>query len=323
MRSQRNIVILGGGHSEEREVSLVSAHKVAESLSSGAWRPTLLDPADFPTPQALLDAIVAHHPDIVFFGLHGGAGEDGRLQAMLELAGIPFTGSRYAASALAMNKLVSQQLAAQLGIAVPATFSLRHSDARAEAITGVGFPMVVKPNHGGSSVGITLVQQPAQLPEAIELARRYDRHVLLQQFIAGRELTVTILDQAALPVVEIIPRDGWYDYKHKYTKGETEYHAPADISPDIARQLQQQALAIYQAMGCEGYARVDFRGDGDDYCFLEVNTLPGMTPLSLTPMAAREAGYSFLELLETIIEVALRGDWTTPFANNKETIRSA
>jgi len=308
MKNQRDILILCGGQSEEREVSLVTGRQVAAALAGGNWRPRLLDPADYPSLPELLHAILNPVPDVVFFGLHGGAGEDGRLQAMLELAGVPFTGSRHAASAIAMDKLVSLRLAEHLGLAAPPTLSLRHADAPSEAITQLGFPLVVKPNCGGSSVGVTVVNTPGELPAAIALARMYDRHVLLQRFISGRELTVAILDQSPLPVVEIKPREGWYDYRHKYTKGETVYEAPAVINADEAKELQRQALAVYQAMGCEGYARVDFRSDGERHYFLEVNTLPGMTPLSLTPMAAAQAGYSFLQLIEAIINIALRHD---------------
>ncbi len=303
----------------EREVSLTTSRQVAQALSGNGCRCRLIDPADYLSPQALLEAILSSTPDIVFNGLHGGAGEDGRLQALLELAGIPFTGSRHAASAIAMDKLASQRLAECVGLATPQTFSLRPADNPAGAIAALGFPLVVKPNNGGSSVGITIVDNADDMAAAIDLARRCDSHVLLQRFIDGRELTVTILDQSPLPVVEIKPCAGWYDYKHKYTKGETVYEAPAVLEPGEVQTLQQQALAIYQAMGCEGYARIDFRSDDEANYFLEVNTLPGLTPLSLTPMAATEAGYTFQKLLETIIGVALRADWPSPFNSEQTT----
>jgi len=312
MKKSNHVLILLGGHSDEREVSLVSGSQVAQALSALGWRTTLLDPADCSSYIDLFQQIKDAAPDVVFMGLHGGAGEDGRIQAMLELMGIPFTGSRSKAGAVAMDKLLCNRVAMQLGLAVPRTISLGEKDARSTAITEIGFPLVVKPNGGGSSVGVTVAASPADLPAAIELAGQSDTHVLLQQFIPGRELTVTILDRTALPVVEIKPREGWYDYHHKYTKGETVYEAPAQLDESVAAHLREQGLAIYNAIGAEGYARVDFRYDGETCWFLEVNTLPGMTPLSLTPMAAREAGYDFSTLLQTIVQTALAANWQTP-----------
>nr|MDA3813996.1 ATP-grasp domain-containing protein [Candidatus Cloacimonadota bacterium] len=169
----------------------------------------------------------------------------------------------------------------------------------------IDFPIGIKPNDSGSSVGISIINKESELYEAIKLAFKYSKKVILEQFIDGRELTVTILGDEALPVVEIIPNDGWYNYKSKYTKGKTIYEVPAKLTSEEKNKIQKQALDVFTLFGCEVYGRVDFRYDGEEFYFLEVNTLPGMTLLSLTPMAAKEAGISFKELLIKIIELSL------------------
>jgi D-alanine-D-alanine ligase len=245
---------------------------------------------------------------MIFVGLHGAAGEDGRLQGMLELSALPFTGSNSHSSALAMDKRTALCLAACQGIPTAERLVIDKTDKInyhniAETIK---LPVVVKPNNSGSSVGITIVEKAEELAGALDNAFGEDRLVICEQYIAGREITVTILDGKALPVVEIKPKNGWYDYINKYTGGKTEYICPAELSALETGLVQHYAEKIYRTLGCEVYARIDFRYDGKHFYFLEANTLPGMTALSLTPMAANAAGYNLGDLLEKIIILSIK-----------------
>ncbi|HNZ07527.1 MAG TPA: D-alanine--D-alanine ligase [Candidatus Cloacimonadota bacterium] len=308
----KTICVLKGGISSEREVSLVSGTAIANELRAMDYDVFELDPADHPRLDELLTAIKTRHADLVFIGLHGGLGENGKLQAALELAGIPHTGSGFEACCVTMDKYLSKLTASAEGIPTPAYILMREdlvndyntAEDLQGFLSGTSMPVVVKPNDGGSSVGISLVREIGDLKQAVKLAFREAKHVLVEQFIPGRELTVTVLDGQALPVVEIKPLQGWYDYKNKYTKGNTEYIAPAEIEPATAQLVQLYATRLWHAFGLKGYARVDFRYDGSQAWFLEVNTLPGMTSLSLTPMAAKAAGISFSGLLERIINLS-------------------
>lgn len=306
----KKILVLKGGISPEREISLVSGSEIAKELRLSQYDVCELDPADYPRLADLLLAIEAEHPFMVFNGLHGGCGENGDLQAALQLAGIPFTGSLSKGSTLAMDKYIAKLLVAEEGVPVPKHILMRGKiledyndpmDYRAITET-LGLPIIVKPNDAGSSVGISMVEDIASLKEAVNEAFKYCSTVLLEEYIPGRELTVSILDDKAMPVVEIKPKAGWYDYQNKYTKGNTEYLAPAPIDEAMAHLAQLYALRAFNALSCSVYGRVDFRLDEDKLYFLEVNTLPGMTALSLTPMAAKAAGMSFGDLLETIIK---------------------
>lgn len=309
----KNICVLKGGNSSEREVSLKSGSAITAELLGLGYQVFELDPADHPDLDGLLSAMKTQNADLVFMGLHGGLGENGKLQAALELAGIPFTGSGFEACSMTMDKYVSKLIASAEGVPTPACILMREDlitdyntdDDLLGFIGGLGMPVVVKPNDGGSSVGISIVERIQDLKPAVALAFRESGQVLLEQFINGRELTVTVLDGKALPVVEIKPLQGWYDYQNKYTKGNTEYIAPADLEPAVAHLVQLYATRLWKAFGLKGYARVDFRYDGDKAWFLEVNTLPGMTSLSLTPMAAKAAGISFAGLLEKIIQLSV------------------
>jgi len=309
----KTICVLKGGNSSEREVSLESGGTIANELRALGHSVFELDPADYPAQSEMLTRIRQQGADLVFIGLHGGLGENGKLQAALDLAGIPFTGSGFEACCVTMDKYISKLVASAEGVPTPSFVMMREdliTDYNtAEDLTGftagLGMPVVVKPNDGGSSVGITLVQDVKDLKAAVRIAFKESQQVLVEQFIPGRELTVTLLNGQALPVVEIKPRQGWYDYQNKYTKGNTEYIAPAELEPAVAQLIQLYATRLWRAFGLKGYARVDFRYDGDKAWFLEVNTLPGMTSLSLTPMAAKAAGISFSGLLEQIINLSL------------------
>jgi D-alanine-D-alanine ligase len=247
----------------------------------------------------------------VFLALHGGAGENGTIQALFELAGKPYTGSGVLASALAMNKAMSKRMFEREGIPTPKwqLLDAQDSEPTVDTTTLGGYPLVVKPNEEGSTVGLTIVTRPEDLPDALQVAFDYGREVLVEQYIPGRELTVAVLGNDALPIVEIKPRGGHYDYESKYTPGQSEYFCPADLPETLAGRIRELGVRAAKVLGCAGVARVDFRLSpaGMPYC-LEVNTIPGMTPTSLVPMAAKAAGQSYDQLVARMIELAL-SDW--------------
>jgi D-alanine-D-alanine ligase len=253
---------------------------------------------------ALGELPAVRQTDVVFLALHGGAGEDGRLQALLDLVGVPYTGSGYLGSGLAMDKQISKQLFERAGVPTPA-YCLAPADA-ATVAREVGFPVVVKPSKQGSTVGLTVVRAPQALAEAIATAYAFDDEVLIEAYIEGRELTVGILGERALPVVEIRPKHAIYDYECKYTKGMSEYLVPAPLTDEQAETLQELAQRAHRALKLRGYSRIDFRMDpqGRVFC-LEANSLPGLTQTSLLPKAAAAAGISFPELCDQIVRAAL------------------
>lgn len=309
-----SIVVLYGGDSLEREISLVSGAEVGKALAHMGYTVFYQDPADYADLASLLCAVAEQKSDLIFNALHGGSGENGQLAAAFELAGIAFTGSGSKASQVAMDKYIAKLIVAAEGLPIAKHILLRanlledYNDPKDYSgfTQKLGLPLIVKPNDAGSSVGISLVHSLAELKPAVEDAFKYCQSVLLEEYIAGRELTVSILDGKALPVVEINPLNGWYDYQHKYTKGNTEYLAPAPIDEPLAQLCQLYAERAFFALSCSVYARVDFRLRDNVPYFLEVNTLPGMTPLSLTPMAAKAAGLSFADLLRKIIELSTK-----------------
>ena len=353
------IVVLMGGNTSEREVSLRSGAGVARALQSLGHDTVLLDTgtgkiltdpdqamalgtgeaasravaasrpsasgsrpnaADLPVVrgQENLDSYVRSIPrsaDLVFIALHGGDGENGTLQALLDLAGIPYTGSGVLASALAMDKVMSKRIFRVEGIPTPEWVERWapedpkapwNPDLTKEELDRLGgYPVVVKPNEEGSSVGITLVEKASEMRPALDLARRYGRLILIESFVDGRELTVGVIDDRVLPVVEIIPEKGWYDYEHKYTSGASRYEVPASITPEMSARLSELSVKACRALRCRGVARVDFRlgADGVPHC-LEVNTVPGLTELSLVPKAAAAAGMTYAEMIRAIVESA-------------------
>lgn len=301
------LAVLYGGTSSERDVSLVSGRTIAKALADARHNAT---PLEWSERAVVKRANELNGFDLIFLGYHGGMGEDGRVQAALELLGVPFTGSGSAASALGMNKALSKLLFREHNIPTAdwlvASSDTSFDDIIGRAEAGVGFPIAVKPASEGSTVGFNRVDSPNELPDAVENALKYDRYAIVEHFIEGRELTVGILGNKPLPLVEIVPKHGIYDYECKYTHGMSEYLCPAPVDDEVVRKAQKYAIDAYRALGCRNYARADFRMDNEGrlYC-LEVNTLPGMTDLSLVPMAAAAAGLSFVELLNTILEDAI------------------
>ena len=332
------ITVLLGGTSSERDVSIASGLRIADALRSRGHEVAAVDTARGPlsvegeralvrgpvvktappTREALeemernaLGRLAEFLPgpgeaDVVFVALHGGTGEDGTLQALLDLTGLPYTGSGHLASALAMDKDLSKRLFRVAGVR---TADWLMAPATVEQVrASLGFPVIVKPSQEGSTVGLTLVKQPGALEAAVEEALRYDDEVMVERYIPGRELTVGVLGDEALPVGEIIPTHEIYDYECKYTAGMAEERFPADISSAQTQALQRQAVDAFRALKLRGYARIDFRltESGESYC-LEANTLPGMTELSLIPQGAAAAGIAFPELCERIAMLALTG----------------
>ena len=251
--------------------------------------------------------------ELVFVALHGGDGENGTLQALLDLARVPYTGSGVLASALAMDKAISKRIFVHDGVPTPEWVERWapedpvqpwNPDLEPEEIEALGgFPLVVKPDDQGSTVGITIVQARAELKGAFHTARRYGRLVLVERFIPGREVTVSVLDDRPLPVVEIIPEGGFYDYEHKYTSGASRYECPANLPRETTERLQDLGVRACRALRTRGVARVDFRLDeeGAPFC-LEVNTVPGMTGTSLVPKAAAAAGMTYEDLVRAIVD---------------------
>jgi D-alanine-D-alanine ligase len=244
----------------------------------------------------------------VLIALHGPGGEDGSVQGLLEYAGKTYTGSGVMASALALDKARSKVMFQHVGVPTPRWTVVRADDPepRIDAAALGGFPLVVKPNLEGSTVGLSIVREAEGLPAALRLAAGFGDETLIEEYIPGRELTVAVLEDEVFPVVEIVPRDGFYDYEHKYTKGMSEYFCPADLPPAIEARARELALRAAHSLGCRGVSRVDFRLSPAGECFcLEVNTIPGMTPLSLVPMAARTEGMSYEQLVGRMLELAL------------------
>lgn len=336
----KKIIVLLGGYSSEREVSLVSGRAVGGALRQLGYEVVYLDPADGriqwnendspvvhempppcknPDPEELkkrrqqfhhlIGILIEEQPDFVFNALHGGEGEDGHWQALLDMLGIPYNGSDAIASAMAMHKSVAKKLFDAAGVLTPRSLMFPENtpiDKTEPQISAhLRYPVVVKPDCEGSTVGLSIVADKSGLSRAFSLSESYGA-VLVEEYIEGREITVAILGDQALPVIEIIPEGGFYDYVHKYQKGKTQYVCPADLLKSSAEKVQHLALKAFQSLGCSGYARVDFRLGLDSrfYC-LEVNTLPGMTETSLVPKAAKAAGIEFPELIDTIIRLSL------------------
>ncbi|MCX6825699.1 MAG: D-alanine--D-alanine ligase [candidate division Zixibacteria bacterium] len=341
MGNKYKVLVLAGGLSEERQVSLASAKAITESLIRLEYEVNVIDSA---TGQSLLDSgrrylyekdsgsdstMVLKQPaeitlmesinskpykdvDVIFLALHGGAGENGTIQALLDLAGKKYTGSSVLASAVAMNKAFAKRLLRNENVPTPNWLLLKIGNKSEIAnylpVISKKFapPIIVKPNNSGSTVGLTLVKGFSDLAPAVEKAFEAANEVLIEEYIKGREITAAIFNGKALPLVEIIPSHELYDYQCKYTKGKSQYICPAEIPEMAAKEIRELAMKAYEIIGCSGLVRADFILDSNSHpYFLEINTLPGMTELSLAPLAAKQAGISFDQLIEKICESAL------------------
>ncbi len=337
-----NVFLVVGGDSTERDVSLDTGKSVHDALLKLGHRAVVADPArasmgpsEDPTEFFSDNAIASRPPhlcrdvqegrcdfvallgkfdelgcDVVFNALHGGVGEDGTFQAVLDYMGICYTASGHCAAAVSMNKNMSKQLVAHAGVPVAKQVfvdSVAHEAVviHDQVLTTLSLPVVVKPNQEGSSVGVTIVRSKDELENAFREAKPFGPY-LVEKFIPGREITASILDRGDLPLIEIVPKQGFYDYQNKYQPGSCEYLAPAPLPEETTDAIVNSARAAYGALGCAGYARVDFRlSDDGAHFFLEANTLPGLTSNSLVPKAARAAGIDYPELIDRILRLSM------------------
>lgn len=302
------IVVLAGGRSAERQVSWVTGKACKRALEDLGHQVKLIDP-DVDLPLRLWQEREAGC-DFVWIALHGPGGEDGVVQGMLDWLGLPYQGSGQLASALAMDKLVSKQIFQTQGIP---TAEWIPWDAQApltwaECVAELGSPLVIKPSNDGSTVGVSIVEEERSFAQGLQLAQSVSSRILLERYIPGKEITLSILSGQILPAIEIIPAQGsFYDYEAKYAPGGSRHIIPCSLSPAGLARCEAAGLRAYQALGCEGLARVDLRVDpAENPWVLEVNTLPGMTPTSLCPDAAAALGWTFTELVERMLQEALQ-----------------
>ena len=339
-----NIIVLAGGNSTEREVSIASGQGVCKALRERNHKAVLLDPyfgaskkeenlfpAEYDVDKAadtmremsskLEETMktrkgffgpnvleICKEADIVFLALHGANGEDGKVQSVLDLMGIKYTGSGPLSSGMAMDKGITKMVFEAKGVPTPKGITLEKGKCSSQlADYGMGFPVIVKPCCGGSSVGVCIANNQTEYQAALLEAFSYENEVVVEQFITGREFSVAVVDKKAYPVIEIAPLQGFYDYKNKYQAGYCVETCPAEISSALTKEMQKYAEMGYEALNLQAYARLDFLMDdeGNMYC-LEANTLPGMTPTSLIPQEAKAIGMDYPQLCEKLIEVSLK-----------------
>jgi len=294
---KKKIGVLLGGLSAEREISLKTGHAALRALESQGYDAVAIDVTTH-LPQQLSDAGI----EVAFIALHGRFGEDGRVQGLLEMLQLPYTGSGVMASSVAIDKVMTKQQFILHDIATPQFDFMRSGDSAEDLQTRCQeLPLIIKPSREGSTIGITIAKTAAALRDGIELAAKMDGTVLVEEFISGSELTVSVVNGQVMPIIQIVPKSGFYDYQSKYTTGATEYLLPAPVDPECANDVQQAALKACQILGCRGAARVDFMLRDEQFYCIEVNTIPGMTETSLLPKAAQAAGIDFPQLVEMIL----------------------
>jgi D-alanine-D-alanine ligase len=297
---QQRIAVLMGGLSAERDVSLRTGEAVLTSLRASGCNALGIDVGS-DLPRQLREA----EAELAFICLHGRYGEDGTVQGLLEMMQIPYTGSGVLASSLAIDKVVTKQILVYHEISTPGFVAFRATDDRVALLARCRhFPLVVKPAREGSTIGISIVRDRAELESGLDEALQHDELVLIEDYIEGDELTVSVLNGRPLPIIQIVPKSGFYDYQSKYTPGQTEYLLPAPLDAVLYNRLREVSVAACRALSCRGAARVDFMVREREFFCLEVNTIPGMTTTSLLPKAAAEAGLSFAELVMQIAQDA-------------------
>jgi D-alanine-D-alanine ligase len=308
------LVVLRGGHSMERDVSMVTGRRVAHALERLGHEVNALDIEEDTT-----EKLMRIDPDAAFVCLHGIGGEDGTVQALLETLGIPYTGSGPLSSIRSMDKDYAKRAMFAAGVPTPpfrtflrkAMHEMGAAAALEPAADAIGYPLVVKPARQGSGLGLTKVEEPEALLEAVYEAFGYDGKILLERWVTGTEMTAPILEPAGseprvLDLVEVRPRGGSYDFEAKYTPGATDFAIPAEIPADAAARAEETALNAYRTLGCSGFGRIDMVLEGDTPWVLDANTIPGFTETSTLPLAAEAAGISFEELVETILDATLQ-----------------
>jgi len=307
MNHRCKVAVLMGGVSNERDVSFKSGKAVAEALREAGHEVAPVD-----VHERTLDMLDAIRPDVAFVALHGAWGEDGQVQAMLQQKAIPYTGSGPEASLCGIDKVQTKRAFIRSSVPTADYFVVERGEEpqrAADEADVLSFPLVCKPACGGSSLGVTIVRSADQLAAALQaaLAEQDEMHALVERYVLGREFTVGVLDGEALPVVEICPKREFFDYEAKYTDEDTEYIIPVSLLPSTYRKMQDAAVRAYEALGCRHFARVDVMSGFDGKLYvLETNTIPGFTPRSLLPMAARHAGIEFPALCDRLVQMALR-----------------
>ncbi len=306
------IGVLMGGRSLERDISLRSGRRVSRALQELGH-----DVVDFDVDESLVPNLKKARLDLVYIALHGKFGEDGTVQELLEILGIPYTGPGVFSSAMGFNKALSKEVFIRNGIPTPPFFVLSEATfeemgalaALSTAGEKLGYPLVVKPVAQGSALGIRVVEKEADLPEAVRSALHYDDRILLEKFVSGTEVAVSILgndELEVLPIVEVVPRGGFFDFESRYTLGATDYYCPARLPDETARRATEVALKAHRCLECQNLSRVDMIVDEEGVpMVLELNISPGMTESSLLPMAAEAAGISFTRLVERLVELAM------------------
>jgi D-alanine-D-alanine ligase len=302
--------VLKGGRSLERGVSLRSGARVEDALERLGHEVVSIDAGG-----DLAKRLTVGRADVAFIAMHGLGGEDGTVQELLEILGIPFTGPGVAACARCMDKVLAKHELRDAGVPTPDWFAFNETafrelgaaDALSDLEERLGFPLVIKPSRGGSALGVKFAASWFEVPEALVSAFSYDNRVLLERFVEGRELAVSVLGGEPLPVVEAIPSDGdRYDFEARYEIGRTNFVCPAELGDEDTMAVTATAVAAYEALGCSGFSRVDLILGADGPRVLEVNAIPGLTDTSLLPQAAEAAGMTFEELVERILELALK-----------------
>lgn len=296
----KRIGVLLGGLSAEREISLRTGRAVLAALERNGYTAVAIDAG-----RDLAQRLAAEQIEVAFIALHGRFGEDGTVQGLLELLDIPYTGSGVLASSVAMDKIATKKFLLHEGIPTPAFHTYALGEERSTLLAGItSWPVIAKPAHEGSTIGVTVARDPEELTRALDAALQYDTTVLIEEFISGAEATVSVLDGIPLPIIQVVPKSGFYDFTSKYTAGQTEYLLPAPLPPAVYAAMQRHAANAIRALGCKGAARADFMIRGDELFCLEVNTIPGMTETSLLPKAAAAAGIPFDELVLRLLEGA-------------------
>ena len=296
---KKKIAVMMGGLSREREISLKTGKAILKALTEKGYSVTVIDVG-----EDIAEKLVKEKIECTFLALHGRFGEDGTIQGMLELMRIPYTGSGVLASALAMHKIMAKKFFLYEKIPTPSfeVFQREEIKRGVQKKCSLPLPVVVKPAREGSTIGVSIVQKEEELAPALKIAVEYDEEILVEEFMKGKEITVGILEDIPLPIIEIVPRSGFYDFHSKYTKGETQYILPARISREKYLYAQEISLKAFQILGCSGVARVDLMTDANENPFvIDVNTMPGMTETSLLPKAASYAGIPFEDLVERIL----------------------
>lgn len=301
--SNLKLIILCGGNSSEKEVSVSTGNAIYNSLKE-SYNVQIINYSG-----NIEDYLMQlKSADLVFNALHGGDGENGVIQEFFEKNDIKYTGSDSESSKIAMDKNLTKSIAVENYINTPKWVMSQNSDFEAQIneILNLGFPLVVKPANEGSTMGLSIINSENEISDAFKLALKYSNNIMFEEFIPGRELTIGILGDRFLPVVEIVPNHDLYDFECKYTKGMSEYFCPAKLNEIVQQKMQEDALKLHKILGCRHYSRVDFRlTEENEYSMLEINTLPGMTSTSLLPKAAKADEISFNELLNEIIELAI------------------